>query len=382
MGLKTYGLLTILSASLVTPKILAGENVTFYGNIATAYHTHQRTKIDTSDADISNAVSRSGATVYTKDQNYSVIGSGYTDSKFGLDFTASKKVTGKLEFKAAIGETGTDQPASVQKYYLSSDLGVGNLKLGRDVRIFSSVAYYTDSFNFANLWFAGSVYGPEHGTGISFDSSDLLGAINFKLGLLNPTAGTSEAKPQGGNSEPSVEAMVGYHRDTFGADFALISEKRTVNYIGGDNPTWDVANGLAYSLGVWANISFLEATFVYTGGDALYDSVTQGAVMSKKKNDQMSAFATYLKASFGDVKAALYLGMQTLSHSKKNGATDKDGNSKTIDDVGTTYGIHLGYDWKELTFAGEAINTTRAYDGQTIENDTYFSIGALTSFSS
>ena len=163
---------------------------------------------------------------------------------------------------------------------------------------------------------------------------------------------------------------------------AVVSEKRTVGFTGGANPTWDVANGLAYALGLWANVSILEAALVYTGGDALYNSVTKGAVLSKDANDQMSAVALHLKTTFGDAKAAVYYGTQTLTHSKKNGAVDKNNVAKDIDDVGTTYGLHLGYSYQGVTFVGEAINTSRSYDGQTIENETYVSIGALTSFRS
>ena len=240
------------------------------------------------------------------------------------------------------------------------------------------MAWYADSFELANLWFAGSVYGESRATGISYDSGELVGPINIQLGLLNPTVGEAGPKSEGKIPDPSVEAKIAYHRDTFGGELAVVSEKRNT----GSAPDYKLASGLAYSLGIWANISIIELALAYTGGDALYDSVTTGAQITKEENDQMSALAAHIKANFGDAHASIYYGMQTLTHSKKNGAVDKNDNPKNIDDVGTTMGIHIGYDYHGATFIGEAVSTTRMYDGEKVEIDTYFSIGASTSFSS
>ena len=215
MGLKSSGILALMGVSLYAPNTLANKNVTFYGNVATGFHSHNMEKIDTTDSDIASAVTRSGATVPSDDRTYSVIGSGYTVTKFGLDYVASEKVKGKLEFKAGIGETGSDGGATVRKYYLITDIGAGKLRFGRDNRLFSSVSWYADSFKLASLSYAGSVYGPSRAAGITYDSADLLGPATFKLALINPTSGTAGPKPQGGNPEPTIEALVGFHQDSF-----------------------------------------------------------------------------------------------------------------------------------------------------------------------
>ena len=106
MRLKNSSILVVLGVMIYAPTLLASGNISFYGNVVAAYHTHQRGKIDQTDPDVTSAVERSDAWAAEKDLVHSVIGSGYTDTKFGMDFVSDGDVAGKLEFGASISETG------------------------------------------------------------------------------------------------------------------------------------------------------------------------------------------------------------------------------------------------------------------------------------
>jgi hypothetical protein len=389
MKLRDSGKAAIVVSTLVgSTQVLAKDHehkVDFYGSVETAYNSYTRKEIDVTKAAVGTAYANApGEKGPVKDENYSSLSSGYATSQFGVNYKASDKVTGTLEFEVGLGDAAVDMPPAVRKYFFDVDLGAGLLKFGRDDRIFSGVAGAADNFSMANSTYAGTLYGEERGTGISYSTGALLGPATIKLGLVNPTTGNPaseptgmpESKPNGGNPEPTIEASVGFSMGGFGADIAVVSEKRTYGWTK-EAPTWDVANTMGYSLALTANVAMIEAALVYTGGDALYDNVVQGAAINKDQNDKMSGVALNVMASFDDLSVGLYYGMETLTRDKKNTGSDKD-----MDDVGTTIGLSAGYAWKGVTWTGEIATTTRAYDGETIRDDMYGAIGAMTSFKS
>lgn len=379
MKLRNSGKAAIVISALVgSSQLLAeGQNIEFYGSLETAYNSYTRKKIDTTNSDVATAYTATpGEKGPAKDENYADISSGYATSQFGLDYTASDKVTGTLEFAVGMGNAAGDQAPAVRRYFLDADLGAGVVKFGRDTRIFYDVAGAADNFSMANSTYAGVVYGEERATGISYNSGDLLGPATVRLGLVNPTTGTVESKPKGGNPGPGVEAAVSVGFGDFGINLGLVNEKRTYNFDAAAG-TWDVAPAMAYSAAFTASVAMVDAVLVYTGGDALYDNVSQGATLTKDQNDKMSAFALNVSASLGQASVGVYYGTETLTHDMKNKAL-----AKNIDDVGTSMGLSVGYDWHGVTWTAEAVNTTRTFDGQTVRDDMYGAIGAMTSFKS
>lgn len=379
MKLRNSGKVAIVISALVgSSHVLAeGQSVEFYGNVETGYNMYTRSKIDVTKTDVATAyASASGDKGPAKDQNYSSISSGYATSAFGLNYSASDKVTGTLEFAAGISDSASDEAPAVQRYFLTADLGAGSLTFGRQDRIYPGVAGAADNFSMANAAYAGTVYGESYGAGIVYDTGDLLGPANVKLGLVNPTTGSPEARPNGGNSEPTIEASVGFGMGGFGGSLGVVSEKRTYGF---DETTgsYEVADTMGYSLALTASVAMIDAALVYTGGDALYETVAQGAAINKDQNDELSAIAVNVMASFDQLTVGLYYGMETLTHLKKN-----TGGTKDMEDVGTTIGLSAGYDWSGVTWTAEVANTTRTYDSKTIRDDMYAAIGAMTSFKS
>ena len=382
MKLRNSGKAAIVISALVgSSHVLAeGQNVDFYGNIAAGYNSYNMSKIDLDDAKVAAAYAEAAGLDAanpgvgpTADQNYSAISSGYSTAKFGLNFVASEKVTGKLEFKTGLSDASGDQSPTVRKYFLNVDLGAGNLKFGRDTRVYAGAAGAADRFSMVNTAYAGSVYGPTRAAGITYDTGDLLGPAKVKIGLLNPTTGTAAPKPAGGNSEPGVEAGVSFSSGGFGGDFAVVSEKRTYGAAGAT----DVANVMGYALALKANVAMIDAVLVYTGGDAIYSRVVTGASLNKDQNDTMSALALNVQANFDDLNVGVYYGMETLTHLKKNTGFTED-----KEDVGQTMALHVGYAWNGVTWTGEVASTTRTYDDQTVRDEMFATIGAMTSFKS
>ena len=377
MKLKNSGKAAIVISALVgSSHVLAeGQNVDFYGNIAAGYNSYNMSKVDTEDAKVAAAYAEAAGTEGLgpdKDMTYSSISSGYATAKFGANFVASDKVTGKLEFKTGLDDGVGDNAPTVRKYYLKVDLGAGNLKFGRDGRIYAGVAGAADRFSMANTSYAGTVYGPNHAAGITYDTGDLLGPATVKLGLVNPTTGDAAPKATG-NHEPGIEAGVSFTTGGFGGHLAVVSEKR--NYDGADGRK--TADAMGYSLALKANVAMIDAALVYTGGDALYEKVARGASINKDQNDTLSAIALNVQANLDDLNLGVYYGMETMTHNKKNTAFDKD-----KDDVGTTMALHVVYAWNGVTWTGEIANTTRKYDSQTVRDEMFGTIGAMTSFKS